>query len=62
MTRRRRRGAAPADYRGSMTRRDASDGTPSLEEVEQDFSTPGDADLRPAKDEGGEAIPDEDRP
>jgi hypothetical protein len=45
-----------------MTRRDASDGTPSLEEVEQDFSTPGDADLRPAKDEGGEAIPDEDRP
>jgi hypothetical protein len=45
-----------------MTRRDASDETPSLEEVEQDFSTPGDADLRPAEDEGGEAIPDEDRP
>lgn len=45
-----------------MTRRDASDGTPSLEEVEQDFSTPGDADLRPAKDEGGEAVSEEDRP
>jgi hypothetical protein len=45
-----------------MTRRDADDGKPSLEEVEQDFSTPGDADLRPAIDEGGETIPDEDRP
>ena len=62
MTRRRRRRATDADYRGAMTRRDASDGTPSLEEVEQDFSTPGDADLRPVEDEGGEAIPDEDRP
>ncbi|GAA4738637.1 hypothetical protein GCM10025783_06620 [Amnibacterium soli] len=54
--------AARADYRGAMTRRDASDETPSLEEVEQDFSTPGDADLRPAVDEGGEAMRDEDRP
>jgi hypothetical protein len=45
-----------------MTRRDASDETPSLEEVEQDFSTPGDADLRPAKDEGGETLPDETLP
>ena len=62
MTRSGRRGGADADYRGAMTRRDASDGTPSLEEVEQDFSTPGDADLRPVEDEGGEDIPDEERP
>jgi hypothetical protein len=52
----------PRDYRGPMTRRDAPDGTPSVEEVEQDFSTPGDADLRPAKDEGGEDLADGDRP
>ena len=45
-----------------MTRRDASDETPSIEEVEQDFSTPGDADLRPAKDVGGEDLPEGDRP
>lgn len=34
-------------------RRDSADGTPSEEEVEQDFTVPGDADLRPAIDEGG---------
>jgi hypothetical protein len=43
-----------------MTRRDAPDGTPSAEEVEQDFSMPGDADLRPAEDVGGEDLPDGD--
>jgi hypothetical protein len=39
-----------------MTRRDPADGTPSEEEVEQDFTVPGDADLRPAVDEGGEDL------
>lgn len=29
-------------------------GTPSLNEVEQDFTVPGDADLRPVVDEGGD--------
>lgn len=28
-------------------------GTPDEQTVEQDFSMPGDADLRPAEDEGG---------
>jgi hypothetical protein len=44
-----------------MTAREArNDGTPSKDEVEQDFSVPGDADLRPAVDEGGEDLPDGD--
>ena len=45
-----------------MTRRDPSsaDGTPSAKDVEQDFTVPGDADLRPAEDVGGEDL-DEDR-
>ena len=34
-----------------MMRRDGSDGTPSEDEVETDFTVPGDADLRPAVDE-----------
>ena len=40
-------------------RRDTADGTPSEDEVEQDFTVPGDADLRPAVDEGGEDLHDE---
>jgi len=46
----------------AMTRREGSDadGTPSAAEVQQDFSVPGDADLRPAEDVGGEDL-DEDR-
>lgn len=31
-------------------------GTPSLDEVEQDFTVPGDADLRPVVDEGGDEV------
>jgi hypothetical protein len=42
-----------------MTRRETPDGTPSEREVEQDFSVPGDADLRPVVDEGGEELADE---
>jgi hypothetical protein len=33
-------------------------GTPSVDEVEQDFTVPGDADLRPVVDEGGSEIQD----
>lgn len=39
-------------YRDAMTPREP--GTPSLNEVEQDFTVPGDADLRPVVDEGGD--------
>lgn len=40
-------------------RRDTADGTPSKDEVEQDFTVPGDADLRPAVDEGGAGLADQ---
>jgi hypothetical protein len=44
-----------------MTARETrDDGTPSKDEVEQDFSVPGDADLRPAVDQGGEDLQDGD--
>jgi hypothetical protein len=43
-----------------MTRRDAADGTPSEDEVATDFTVPGDADLRPAVDEGGSDLEQED--
>jgi hypothetical protein len=33
-----------------MTPRDESDGTPSVDEALQDFTVPGDADLRPVVD------------
>ncbi|WP_267899788.1 hypothetical protein [Amnibacterium setariae] len=35
-------------------------GTPSEDEVEHDFTVPGDADLRPVVDEGGEELADGD--
>jgi len=35
-------------------------GTPSEDEVEHDFTVPGDADLRPVQDEGGAELADED--
>ncbi len=38
-------------YRGAMSR-EQPEGTPSLESVEQDFSVPEDADLRPVEDDG----------
>ncbi|MGN6446696.1 hypothetical protein [Amnibacterium sp.] len=39
-----------------MTRQGLPDGTPDETEVEQDFTVPGDADLRPVVDEGGEDL------
>jgi hypothetical protein len=43
-----------------MTPREHSDGSdrPSLDEVEHDFTVPGDADLRPVDDEGPSAEPE----
>jgi hypothetical protein len=35
-----------------MTRQGTPEGTPSAHEVEQDFTVPGDADLRPVSDDG----------
>ncbi|TDS75708.1 hypothetical protein [Amnibacterium kyonggiense] len=43
-----------------MTRQGTPEGTPSEDEVEQDFTVPGDADLRPAVDEGGSELDEDD--
>ena len=37
-----------------MTRQGTPEGTPSKDAVEQDFTVPDDADLRPVTNEGGE--------
>lgn len=47
---RHRESIGAARYRGGMMRREAADGTPPIERVEQDFRVPGDADLRPVAD------------
>ena len=46
-----RGGVGGGGYRGGMSRKEP-EGTPSLESVEQDFSVPEDADLRPVEDDG----------
>jgi hypothetical protein len=43
-----------------MTRQGTPEGTPPEDEVEQDFTVPGDADLRPAVDEGGSELDEDD--
>ena len=40
-----------------MTRQGTPDGTPSEDEVEHDFTVPGDADLRPAPTDAGDEKP-----